>query len=123
MTLGERIKQLRIKAKFTQLDMGKKLDMGSSNFGHIENDRVTPSSTVLQKIADILNTTTDYLLGRTDDSELKHGTEQRLDDPELNLFFKDFANAPRERQEEMLRFWNFINEQEKGRTKQDKQGE
>lgn len=123
MTLGERIKQLRTKAKFTQLDMGKKLNMGSSNFGHIENDRVTPSSTVLQKIADILNTTTDYLLGRTDDPELKTGTEQRLDDPELNLFFKDFANAPRERQEEMLRFWHFINEQEKGRTKQDKQGE
>jgi transcriptional regulator with XRE-family HTH domain len=123
MTLGERIKQLRTKAKLTQLDMSKKLNMGSSNFGHIENDRVTPSSTVLQKIADILNTTTDYLLGRTDDPELKVGTEQGLDDPELNLFFKDFANAPRERQEEMLRFWHFINEQEKGRTKQDKQGE
>jgi len=123
MTLGERIKQLRSKAKFTQLDMAKKLDMGSSNFGHIENDRVTPSSTVLQKIADILNTTTDYLLGRTDDPELKHENVQKLDDPELNLFFKDLANAPRERQEEMLRFWHFINEQEKGRTKQDKQGE
>ncbi|MGO4370359.1 helix-turn-helix domain-containing protein, partial [Paenibacillus sp. MCAF20] len=35
-----------------------------SNFGHIENDRVTPTSEDLQKIADILTTTTDYLLGR-----------------------------------------------------------
>ncbi|TCZ70975.1 XRE family transcriptional regulator [Paenibacillus albiflavus] len=123
MTLGERIKVLRTKAKFTQLDIAKKLDMGSSNFGHIENDRVTPSSTVLQKIADLLNTTTDYLLGRTDDPEVTPSMEPKLDDPELNLFFKDFANAPRERQEEMLRFWHFINEQEKSRTKQDKQGE
>lgn len=123
MTLGERIKQLRVKANFTQLDMGKKLDMGSSNFGHIENDRVNPSSIVLQKIADILNTTTDYLLGRTDNPALNDPTGHELDDRELNLFFKDFASAPKERQEEMLRFWHFINEQEKGRKSGDKQGE
>ncbi|HYE69547.1 MAG TPA: helix-turn-helix domain-containing protein, partial [Anaerovoracaceae bacterium] len=29
-------------------------------------------------------------------------------DPEVNVFFKDFASAPKEKQEEMLRFWEFI---------------
>jgi transcriptional regulator with XRE-family HTH domain len=38
--------------------------MGRSNFGHIENDRVTPTAEDLQIIADILETSTDYLLGR-----------------------------------------------------------
>lgn len=65
MSMGFRIKTLRKKAKLTQKQVADQLGMGSSNFGHIENDRVTPSSSDLQKIADILNTTTDYLLGRT----------------------------------------------------------
>ncbi|CAM4336560.1 helix-turn-helix domain-containing protein [Paenibacillus alkaliterrae] len=64
MSLGTRIKHLRIERGLTQLDIASQLDMGRSNLGHIENDRVTPTSEDLQKMADILNTTTDYLLGR-----------------------------------------------------------
>lgn len=64
MSLGSRIKQLRVDRGLTQQDVASKLEMGRSNFGHIENDRVTPTSEDLQKMADILNTTTDYLLGR-----------------------------------------------------------
>jgi transcriptional regulator with XRE-family HTH domain len=64
MSLGTRIKDLRTERGLTQQDIATKLGMGRSNFGHIENDRVTPSSEDLQKLADILHTTTDYLLGR-----------------------------------------------------------
>lgn len=69
MSMGLRIKTLRKKAKLTQKQIADRLGMGSSNFGHIENDRVIPSSSDLQKIADILHTSTDYLLGRTDKEE------------------------------------------------------
>ena len=64
MSLGARIKQLRVERGLTQQEVASQLEMGRSNFGHIENDRVTPTSEDLQKIADILHTTTDYLLGR-----------------------------------------------------------
>lgn len=64
MSLGRRIRELRIKKKLTQQYIADKLGMGRSNFGHIENDRVKPSSEDLQIIADILETSTDYLLGR-----------------------------------------------------------
>jgi transcriptional regulator with XRE-family HTH domain len=64
MSLGGRIKQLRTQLGLTQQGIAEQLNMGRSNFGHIENDRVIPSSEDLQKIADILKTTTDYLLGR-----------------------------------------------------------
>ncbi|MGM0882085.1 MAG: helix-turn-helix domain-containing protein [Bacillota bacterium] len=64
MSLGTRIKHLRTERGLTQQEIASQLEMGRSNFGHIENDRVTPTSEDLQKIADILNTTTDYLLGR-----------------------------------------------------------
>lgn len=65
MSLGLRIKELRLQKELTQQYMAEKLNMGRSNFGHIENDRVTPTSEDLQKIADILETSTDYLLGRS----------------------------------------------------------
>ena len=61
MSLGRRIKDLRLKKGFTQQYMADKLKMGRSNFGHIENDRVTPTAEDLQIIADILETSTDYL--------------------------------------------------------------
>ncbi|WP_138755119.1 helix-turn-helix domain-containing protein [Paenibacillus sinopodophylli] len=64
MSLGARIKQLRTERGLTQQDVATQLEMGRSNLGHIENDRVTPTSEDLQKLADILHTTTDYLLGR-----------------------------------------------------------
>ncbi|MNO32249.1 HTH-type transcriptional regulator ImmR [compost metagenome] len=67
-SLGSRIRDLRKKKKLTQQYLADKLSMGRSNFGHIENDRVIPSSEDLQKIADILETKTDYLLGRYQDT-------------------------------------------------------
>ena len=65
MSLGRRIRDLRLKKGYTQQYMADKLKMGRSNFGHIENDRVTPTAEDLQIIADILETSTDYLLGRS----------------------------------------------------------
>lgn len=67
MSLGNRIKERRIQKGLTQGDVGKLLGMGRSNVGHIENGRTNPTADVLDKIADILDTTADYLLGRTDD--------------------------------------------------------
>lgn len=69
MSLGNRIRGLRSKKNLTQLEVARQLNMGRSNFGHIENDRVIPSSHDLDKIADILDSTSDYLLGRTNEPE------------------------------------------------------
>jgi transcriptional regulator with XRE-family HTH domain len=66
MSLGERIRDRRKQLGLTQLEIALQLGMGRSNFGHIENGRVVPSSTDLDKIADILRTKSDYLLGKTD---------------------------------------------------------
>jgi len=67
VSLGNRIKSRRIEKGLTQDFVASKLGMGRSNVGHIEHGRTNPTADVLDKIADILDTTTDYLLGRTDD--------------------------------------------------------
>jgi len=66
MTIGARIKELRNRQGLTQDQMVKKLNMNRANFSHYERDTAVPPSEVLGKIADILNTSTDYLLGRTE---------------------------------------------------------
>ena len=66
MSLGRRISDLRKEKRLTQQQIADKLNMGRSNFGHIEHGRVSPTSEDLQKIADILETSTDYLLGRSE---------------------------------------------------------
>lgn len=69
MSLGSKIREIRIKRGFTQEHMSNKLNMGRSNFGHIENNRVIPSSEDIQKISDILNISTDYFYGYSDKDE------------------------------------------------------
>lgn len=64
MTIGTRIKELRIRRGLTQDQIADKLDMNRANFSHYERDTAVPPSETLSKIADILDTTTDYLLGR-----------------------------------------------------------
>jgi len=66
MTIGARIKELRKRQGLTQDQMVEKLNMNRANFSHYERDTAVPPSEVLGKIADILNTSTDYLLGRTE---------------------------------------------------------
>lgn len=66
VSLGKRIREIRLKRGLTQEYIAKKLGMGRSNVGHIENGRTMPSAEVLDKIAQILDVSADYLLGRTD---------------------------------------------------------
>ncbi|MEK5415144.1 helix-turn-helix domain-containing protein [Paenibacillus sp. FSL L8-0708] len=64
MSLGSRIRNRRKQLGLSQQQVAGHLGMGRSNFGHIENDRVIPSSTDLEKIADILTTSPNALLGK-----------------------------------------------------------
>lgn len=66
-TTGQRIKALRTKLGHTQDAMAERLGMNRANFSNYERDVATPPADTLSKIADLLNTTSDYLLGRTDD--------------------------------------------------------
>lgn len=77
-SLGERIKYLRGKRGFNQEDMAQKLDMKRANFSSYENDRNIPPSNVLSKMADILGTSTDYLLGKTENPLPADSTEREF---------------------------------------------
>lgn len=85
MTLGERIKLIRQQKKLSQQELGEKAGIHQKNISKYEKDDVAPSALTLKAIADILEVTTDYLLGN-DAAVIK--------DTALLKQFKDIDNMP-----------------------------
>ena len=88
MTVGERIKQLRKNAEFTQQQLADKIGITYIQVGRYETGKSNPSADVLQKIAKALHTTTDFLMSG--------GNEQQLSDKELLQQFKEVEQLPNE---------------------------
>ena len=79
MTIGEHIALLRKRKGLSQSDLGKKVDTSGDIIGRYERGVINPSIEVIIKIADTLEVSIDYLVGKTD-LELDKDTLQRLKD-------------------------------------------
>jgi transcriptional regulator with XRE-family HTH domain len=67
----ERLKIARDKLrKWSQAELASKAGMPSTSIAHFEAGARKPSFDTLRKLANALDVTTDYLLGRTDDPGL-----------------------------------------------------
>lgn len=66
MTLGQRIADLRKKNKISQNELGKRVGTSGDIIGRYERDEVKPSIEVASKIADELDASLDYLMGKTE---------------------------------------------------------
>lgn len=76
MTVGDRIKALRNEAGYTRVELAKKLNMPQTTLRNYENDVREPGHDFLISIAKEFNTSTDYLLGLT---ENKNATIENYD--------------------------------------------
>ena len=152
-SLGSRIKENRLRAKLTQKNVASLLKVDNTTVSKWESDTYEPDVSTLKELADLFNITTDKLLyphpknladvhnntidlvdrmfNAVNKAQQGEGVAEQiaafdadpLKDPELNLFFKDFASAPEQMKKEMLQFWNFIKDKEKNRKPGDIQGE
>ena len=69
---AERLIELRKKRGMTQDDLAALAGLkNSAMIGHFEKSRRSPSMLVLKKVADALETSMDYLTGRSDSPELE----------------------------------------------------
>ena len=59
----QRLKELRLKKRLTQTELGEKVGVKQSTFTNWENGKREPNFETLLKLASILKTTTSYLLG------------------------------------------------------------
>ena len=66
--IGGRLKKLRISKGITQREMANKLDLSYSTYSNYENNYREPKFETIEKVAEILGVTVDYLIG-SDSSE------------------------------------------------------
>jgi len=94
---AERIKSLRKQKKLTQSELAEIINASRMAIANYETDRNTPSFAMLSLIADALNTTVDYLQGKTDnvfkhaDNASNNGDDKKqvdLSDDELIMSFE-----------------------------------
>ncbi|MDO7787901.1 helix-turn-helix domain-containing protein [Desulforamulus aquiferis] len=64
--LGKRIKHLREEKGLNQIELAKLLNISNTTLSQYENGQRVPSDEIKIKLAEVFDTTTDFLLGRTD---------------------------------------------------------
>ena len=79
MTIGEHIALLRKRKKLSQAVLGKSVGTSGDIIGRYERDIITPSIEVIMKIADALNVSIDFLVGKTS-LELDTQTLNRMEE-------------------------------------------
>lgn len=113
-----RLKDLRKKNNMTQKDLAKRLGVVRTAVANYETGRTIPDSETLNHLANILDTTTDYLLGRTDNPSPINETEPSIDEeiaqimkdlgPDVTLQFYDLKGMSDEEKEDLKLFLQLL---------------
>lgn len=95
---SDRLKYLRSTEDLTQRDVALKLGIASGAVGMYESGKRFPDNTILNRIADYFNVSTDYLLGRTNDPLPVRNVDQDLiDDQDIesqwHAFISQYSNG------------------------------
>lgn len=77
--IGTRIKDARTKAGYTQKELAERSGMATVTVQQYERGIREPRSGYLQRIADTLGITSDYLYGLTDDPDTRIATQADFD--------------------------------------------
>lgn len=68
---SETLKKLRLSHNLNQVQLAQKLNVSKQAISNWENNNIQPSIDILIKIADIFSVSTDYLLGRDQQTSLE----------------------------------------------------
>ncbi|MGY0343508.1 helix-turn-helix domain-containing protein [Xylella fastidiosa] len=71
----ERLRAARELRKWNQTELAEKAEMPPSSIAHFESGSRKPSFNTLRRLANALEVTTDYLLGRVDDPTLAQAAD------------------------------------------------
>lgn len=119
--VGKNIRNLRERRGLAQKFVAEKIGVKNNTLSGYEAGRRLPDADILQKLADFYEVSVDFLIGRTDDPSPVEYDKDEFDDPSLGIWFKELKEAPKEKREELRRFWDFIKLQEQNRKPGDKQ--
>ena len=105
MEFSERLKELRKKANFTQVEVAEKLGISQPAYASWERGVKKPTQENLVKIAQVLNVSVDYLVGNSEEKSdeldnielLFRMNSKGLTDEEKKVFKKELIEFMEER--------------------------
>ncbi|MDA7028658.1 helix-turn-helix transcriptional regulator [Bacillus sp. CLL-7-23] len=118
MKIGERIVLLRERKNWSQKDLANKVGLNTSVMNRIEKGKRPLTDSEILKFSEVLETTTDYLLGRysqdKDSSNIKESSNtDEFNDPDLQIAFKDATDFSEEARKQAIDFIKYLKEKEK----------
>jgi len=81
---GRRLKKLRQQTDMSQADLGKTVKLHYTNLGKYERGQAKPSAEMLNRLADALNVSTDYLYNGKEEN----AAVANMEDKELLTMFE-----------------------------------
>ena len=115
-----------LKAKgLTQEELAEKVQTTKGTISNYENNHSSPPNEMLAQLADILQVSTDWLLGRVDDElasssaaavqshnrSLEDLLQEKIDDPDDYYFLDGYLEASEEEKKEIRRYWYDLKKQ------------
>lgn len=111
--LGDRLKKLRNDHNWTQEDVARKLELSRGTYAHYEINKRQPDYDTLKKLSEIFDVSIDYLITGNKYSSSEDEMWKEFLDPKTQVFFKDLMDAPEEKIEELIKFWEIIRDRDK----------
>lgn len=109
----EKLKMARKDQKITQVQLAKTLSVSQGTIANWENGLREPDLTTVQKIAEVLNVSVDYLLDTTD---LGQRSPQKVTDEDIKFaLFRGEEGISDEAYEEVKQFAAFIKQKYKNK--------
>lgn len=122
MSLGEKLKQARNNKGYTQVEAAKLLGITNGALSGYERNYRDPDTTMLKKLSDLYNVSLEWLLNSTVTSspQIPKGSsddqaafEKFMNDPNLEVFYKELPKSDEEEIEQLREFWEFIKSKKK----------
>ncbi|GED68520.1 hypothetical protein BRE01_22220 [Brevibacillus reuszeri] len=128
--LSQRLRIARKAKGLTQEELAEHVCTTKGTISNYENNHSTPPNDMLRQLADILEVTTDWLLGRTNDvtantaasaplakeqRSLDELLQEKIDDPDDYYFLDGYLDATEEEKKEIRRYWYDLKKQLKVR--------
>lgn len=111
MSFGNNLKKIRQDNQITQEELAKKINTSRSNIANYENDKNMPSIEILNKLSEIFNCSTDYLLGKTDVRNPRQKIDDVLNEAMIGMSKKDYENLTDTQKKQIRDFAIFVKEQ------------
>ena len=100
----EHLIECRGKAGITKQEAARRMDMSQPAYLRYESGERTPSLHIIRTMADVLQTSVEYLTGETDDPSPTSFTVRNNSEPELFNIILEYRSASRDTQIRLLEY-------------------